>query len=232
MPGAIKGSPWRGLDVHMLSKSTRTVRLATATSKTIVTGVILFFGLLSAARADITYTYTGNDFTIATSPYTKSDSVSGFFTLAAALGDNLSNSSLAPATYSFTDGVQTFTNSSPPATVTFDVSTDGSGNITNWDIFLQNTSGPFSQTNTVSTQNPGNGVIGAFPRDIANVPQGCCGESQGANSFDAGTWKASGGGTSTVPEPRTISWMLLGLLAGAGLVHSRPKIRKAQGHAL
>jgi len=103
----------------------------------------------------------------------------------------------------------------------FDVSTDASGNITNWLIFLQNNSGsPYLVTNTVATVNPGNGVSGPFPRDFANYPQGCCGEYQAANSFDAGTWAMSSG-TSAVPEPRDVGFIILGLMAMAAVARSR-----------
>ena len=187
-----------------------------------------FFSLLAAVvlasstvplAADVTYTYTGNDFTIATSPYTHSDSVSGFFTLAAALNDNFSGA-ITPTSYSFTDGVQTFTNASPPATVTFEVDTGASGNITEWFVFLQNTNASLL-TNTVSTGSGADFV--AIDRDFGNVPVGQ-GEGQGAVLSDAGTWEMSGPGSgSTVPEPRNVAWLLAFGFAGVVTVQ---KIRR------
>jgi PEP-CTERM motif len=194
---AIKGSPWRDLYVHMLKKST--IRLPL-----FVLGGLAAFILTAPLMADVTYTYTGNDFTIATFPYTTSDSVSGFFTLPTALGDSLTDQTITPTTYSFTDGVQTFTNSDPPSTVTFEVNTGLTGSITEWYVFLQNGS---TQTNTIST---GSGIP-LVNRDFGNVPEGL-GEGQGAILFNPGTWKQTGG-TSTVPEPGYLGALGLGLAA-------------------
>ena len=101
MPKAIKGSPWRDLYVQVLNKST------------IVTGFIVLAGLQSAVRAE-TYTYTGNDFQSATSPYATSEFVSG------PLGDNLVLASETPAPFSFPDGVQRFSRVSPPPNASFE----------------------------------------------------------------------------------------------------------------
>ncbi|HLK17580.1 MAG TPA: hypothetical protein VKT81_01455 [Bryobacteraceae bacterium] len=160
-------------------------------TRAFLAGLLLVTGLQSA-RAE-TYTYTGNDFQSASSPYTMNDFVSGFFTVTTALADNLSLQSITPATYSFTDGVQTFTSAAPPPNVTFKVATDGSGNIDAWDIALQ------SGVNIVST---------ATSEDF-----GTSGGGLGDNFFDAGTWQAStgGGGGSTVPEPGYAAFIAIGL---------------------
>jgi len=116
--------------------------------------------------------------------------------------------------FSFTDGLQTFNNTtSIPTTETFDVSTDASGNITAWNVFLQNPSG-VSQDYTVATQN---GLT--ITRDFGNQPFGA-GESQGSILSDPGTWQMSSGGGSTVPEPGNVS------LIGAGLVAIAVVLRK------
>jgi hypothetical protein len=84
-----------------------------------------------------TYTYRGNAFTNAQSPYTTSDSITGYFTsstLAANLNAvNITSNILA---YSFTDGgVNTITSAQiPPNRIV--VSTDSQGNITSWDVTL------------------------------------------------------------------------------------------------
>jgi hypothetical protein len=179
-------------------------------TNTIVTGLTLFFALQSAARAE-TYTYTGNDFQSATAPYTLTDFVSGFFTLASPLGANLVAASETPTSFSFTDQVQTFSSVSPPPNVTFKISTDGSGNISGWFINLQ------SGVNQVSTQTTPN------QEDF-----GTSGGGEGLVFFNEGTWKASGGGTS-VPEPGYPAVIGLGVVAIAIM---RRRIAVAQGHAL
>jgi hypothetical protein len=201
----------------MLNISTRRFSFETVTSavtKTIVTGLILFCGLQSAARASTIYSYTGDDFAFATSPYTTSDYVSGSFTTATPLADNLSLATITPSSYSFSDGVQTFSSLSPPTDVTFEISTNASGQITGWFINLENPT-TNNQIFTESTPNredggstsDGQGYI--FYSPIGSLPQP--------------TWQAS---TSAVPEPN-MSWALFGVLTGGWAV-MRPKRSKRQ----
>jgi hypothetical protein len=166
-------------------------------------------GVLSASP--VTYTYTGNDFQTATSPYTTSDFVSGFFTLASALGDNLVDDSVTPASYSFSDGVQTITSASPPTDVTFEVSTDASGNISGWFINLESPS-PFFQISTETTPN----------QEDFGVSSG----GEGLNFFAEGTWVMTGGGTSPVPEPGNVAVIGLGLV-GIGWVRRKVQQRRS-----
>src|ERR1700678_2331892 len=136
------------------------------TTQLLLGGLAACILTLPLMASSVTYTYTGNDFNITTFPYTTSDSVSGDFTPATALGDDLSDMAITPATYSFTDGVQTFTNASPPSTVTFDVSTGATGAITEWYILLQNPYAP-GQTYDVETAD---GL--ADTRDFGEFPEG------------------------------------------------------------
>jgi hypothetical protein len=163
------------------------------------------------------YTYTGNDFTSFTIPstYTGSDFVSGTFTLTAPLPDNLalSTNDISPVAFSFTDGNQTFTSGAPPADVTFDVATDGSGNITEWFISLSTGSPGVDDTITTSNE-PGN----VIDEGIMNS-----GNNAGAISNDAGTFTSN---NSAVPEPA--SFMLVGAgLVALGTVRLRLQRRKA-----
>jgi len=183
------------------------------TSNVLLGGLAACILTLPLMASSVTYTYTGNDFTINTFPYTTSDSVSGYFTLATALGDGLSDVAISPVTYSFTDGVQTFTNAAPPSTVTFDVSTSATGAITEWYILLQNPYAP-GQTYDVETAD---GL--AETRDFGEFPEGA-GVGQGVILFDPGTWVQSGGGTSPTPEPGYLGLIALGLV-GIGVVRRK-----------
>jgi hypothetical protein len=166
------------------------------TRTALVTSFLFLTGLQSTAKAE-TYTYTGNDFQTATSPYTLTDFVSGFFTVASPLGDNLALGAITPTSYSFTDGVQTFSSASPPSGVTFKVATDASGNLNGWFIDLQ------SGVNFVSTATTPN-----------QEDQGTSGGGAALNFFDEGSWQASasGGGGSTVPEPGYAVLLAVGLV--------------------
>ena len=88
--------------------------------------------------------YTGNLFTQpstfgSTAPsdlFTTSDSVTGWIELAAVLEPNLVRNSVNPLSFSFSDGVNTFTESSPLTASVFDFWTDASGQLSEWSIRL------------------------------------------------------------------------------------------------
>jgi PEP-CTERM motif len=181
------------------------------TSNLLLGGLAAFIlALPSMASSVYTYTYTGNLFEAATGPYnTTSDAVDGSFTLSSPLGDDLSDAPFTPSSYSFTDGVQTFSSTSSPATEeTFDVFTSATGAITAWTVSL---AGP-ADANSVST---------FTSEDVGMLDEGFDGE--GFNLGDAGTWAetvSSGGGGSPVPEPGNVALIGLGLV-GIGLVRRK-----------
>ena len=62
----------------------------------------LAVGFLTAASVQavpITYTYTGNPFTVVSAPYTTSDFVSGMMTLAGPLAPNMPHTILSPIAF-------------------------------------------------------------------------------------------------------------------------------------
>ncbi|MGA3187807.1 MAG: PEP-CTERM sorting domain-containing protein [Bryobacteraceae bacterium] len=178
-------------------------------------GVAAFILTVPLTAASV-YTYTGNDFTTATGPLlTTGDSVTGSFTLASPLGDNLDGVNIAPTalSFSFTDGPDTITNTTPGVNTcscspTIDIFTNGSGQIINWDISL--TVGELGAEN-ITTQDFDAGLFASGIQDSGSVNTNPEGTDTASNSNDPGTWSAGASNTS-VPEPGSM------ILAAAGLL--------------
>ena len=166
--------------------------------------IAFLFSATLAARADTVYTYTGKDFTLAESPFTTSDSVTGSFTLAAPLGDNLSFDDVNPLSFSFSDGVQTF-NSSNTASEFFQFSTDSNGQLTAYSINLPDGPADISIIN----------FPGAYAGDSAIDAQGDAALNYRAGSFTATT------SVSATPEPSGLALLGTGAL-GLACVVKRP----------
>ena len=114
-------------------------------------GILFIVVSGAAAHADTTYTYSGNPFTDFTGaagcsqPSTGQESsdtcsISGFFTVGQPLAANLFDAQITPTDWNFTDGFGVWNPGGfvlfPPSSSTFVISTDSSGNITNWAISL------------------------------------------------------------------------------------------------
>ena len=107
--------------------------------KKFLLGLVALLATASAFAAT-TYTYTGPAYTLVTGTYTTSMQITGSFTTAAPLAPNLSDVDITGqvTSYSFSDGVNTYTNSDINARIfAFKVSTDASGTITYWGIVLK-----------------------------------------------------------------------------------------------
>jgi hypothetical protein len=170
--------------------------------KQIGLSVLVASGLvaLGAAHtsADTIYSYTGNPFTIAVSPYTTNDFISGSFDLATPLGSNFPPSiTISPLSFSFSDGVRTYT-STTSEVVFFVIQTDASGIPSGW---LISASSLLFPTLFLTRNAPGSpiGLPADFVTDVPTV-------TIIASNHDApGTWSV----TSIEPVP--------GPIAGAGL---------------
>jgi hypothetical protein len=93
---------------------------------------------ISTAHAETLYNYTGNVFDASTTPYSASNRVTGSMTLAQPLKNNVTES-VTPVAFTFTDGKQTISNSSPldPNNTLFKFTTDATGNVINWAVDVE-----------------------------------------------------------------------------------------------
>jgi len=160
----------------------------------------LELGLSAPASATAMYTYTGNDFTIVTSPYTTSMSVTASMTLTNPIGPNQTNVDEVPnlIALSMFDGVQTINLSTPSVAPIATFTTNSAGNITNWDVEL-----PVSlQFHIIYTENDSTLV-----QDAGQLFNGAA----GANSSQPGVWTLV-----SVPEPSSVVLLAVGLVAMAG----------------
>jgi hypothetical protein len=179
------------------------------------------------ALADVTYTYTGNDFSNAVPPYTTSNSVTGSFTVASPLGANLALQQTPYLSYSFSDGVETITdlNAYLPFLENIDVATDSNGNITNWSVTILSNNDP--TFNHIYTENY-HGSLDLIVTDLGDlltpVSPGLASIGEGVNFSDPGTWTSNIAAPppSATPEPSTFALLGTGLIGILTTLKRRP----------
>ena len=141
--------------------------------------VLLFAVAITAAQVSqptlavpTTYDYTGNPFTEVNGVlYTTSDKVTGSVTLASPLMANMPTTTVTPLAFSFSDGVQTLTNTTSGLVTDFAFATDATGAITLWRAFIQ-TGGT---TPSITSLNNGiskldTGALSAFENGLTTDP--------------------------------------------------------------
>jgi hypothetical protein len=187
-------------------------------------GIPLFLGLfLGTAFADTIYVYTGSAYDTFSSAGFHPSGLSGSFTVASPLGDNLAMANISPTAFSFTDGFFTLTNSTPYSGSAFLISTDSLGNITAWSFQIG--IGPpgspyFLHTCSPSPTTDGSAyTLTSSSNNVSSMDSSSClhgDDSTGqvvpitdtASVTKAGSWSQ----TNAVPEPASC------LLVGTGLV--------------
>lgn len=170
----------------------------------------LFSFSATVNAASTTYTYTGNNFNSVKGPYTTSDSVSGSITLADALASNLAGfTTVSPTSFSFSDGINTVTNTTANVGSLFAFKTDALGNIFQWQVSVY-TGSVF--TFSIATVNAP-GLYGLDDHVFVNSGNTAYGQILN----NPGTWTVA-----TVPEPETYAM----ILAGLGLMGAVARRRK------
>jgi hypothetical protein len=169
----------------------------------------LAVSVLSPAKADVIYTYTGKLFDTfgGTAACPSTCEITGSFTVSNALAANLSyNAAVAnvtPIAYSFSNGTYNITQSDNPLQAFFSIGTNGSGAITQWVIGIISADSTRSWDSDAPDPN-----THVFDQTYL----GGIGANYALNHNSPGTWSVS-----ETPLPATWT-MMLGGLAGFGLL--------------
>ena len=164
---------------------------------TLVRLALGFIALISTSAPAQTYiyTYTGNDFTSASEPYTTSDKITANLILSAPLGANYEGSPAATLlNFGINDGVYQDLPSLPNMHVAdFTFGTDSSGDIVSWDfamIGFHEYLNPIQAVTMMTIDQPGNVMDStSIDTQFGNI-------GAGSATSDPGVWVET-----IVPEP-------------------------------
>jgi hypothetical protein len=173
--------------------------------RAVILSAILLLPLPMLADSVTTYTYTGKSFTFVEAPYTTSDSITGYMTLAT-LGDNYVDVQVNVQSYSFSDGLNSYVGAYSQIA---NVSTDATGALDGWVIQLGSFgNGPFC------TIEGGNSPHAPQSGDECSLSA----QGPSANNRDSGNWTMV---TFETPEPSSLVLMTTALLASGVAARKR-----------
>ncbi len=182
----------------------------------------------SALAQTYVYTYTGNDYTSASGPYSTSDKVTGFIDFSAPLGDNYEgNPSATMLGFNFSDGVGPQNIVGGPGGLvdgrgqisTF--GTDSSGAIVSWNFELLDFLPPFqAETKGIQTENDSGNVV-----DSGNLDEATGIVGEGSVSANPGVWVET-----IVPAPEPSVGLLFVSFAALILASGRFKPSPPRPH--
>jgi hypothetical protein len=179
----------------------------------LLTSMVAMPLLAVSLQASTTYVFTGNDFDLihGTPNPTTSDALGMSLTFNSPLAANLGFGLQTPASWSMTDGVDVLTSATPGITFQgFNLSTDGSGNIFNWQIQVNGPNGT-----ELMASNSSGGSICCSPStafyDVSLTLDGT-GSNFAVNNVTRGSWLVA-----TAPEPGSFLFLFGGLAAVWGI---------------
>lgn len=173
---------------------------------------VLFLTAPLLCKADTIYTYTGNTFTTdATAGGTCSGcAITITLDFANAFAPNLSFGFVTPVSFQFAVGATTVNNTTPNwSLTTLEFATDNAGNISSWDISLQEVIGTTSNAAGIGSQDF---VDGRGPH-VADAYYNNLQRTESFVTNNPGTW--------TTPEPGSLLLLATGLVGGIGAMRRR-----------
>ena len=166
-------------------------------------------GLTAPAFSDVMYTYTGPNFTTVWGAYTTSDHISGYFTVTTPLAPSKIVSMIPIASFSFNDGVETLTNTTPNLIqIEDDFTTNASGAITAADFIII----AGNRTLEYGMGFGSESTDASSPNGEAQSPQWVVGTWSGPFAVDP---------SATTPEPSSLALLATGLAGVAGVIRRR-----------